>query len=108
VESEFDLERFLRDRIEGERAAVLPGGRLPDRASIAFRTPELMQFPKDMVGLYISGFGCPTYFQSPHEKPAPWMWRLVRYQLFHSEGPPGNAACELQFARHLVWAIRIP
>jgi len=106
LESEFDLERFLRDRIEGERAANAPGGRV-DKAATAFRTPELVRYPKDMVGLYISGFGCPTYFQSPHEKSLPWLWRLVRYQLLKSEGPPGDADCEFQFARHLVWAIRI-
>lgn len=107
LSSEFDLERFLAGRIEGERAAVLPGGRLPDKETIAFRAPELARYPKDMVGLYISGHGCPTYFQSPHEKPLPWTWRLVKYQLFKSEGPPGNESCELQFARHLVWALRI-
>jgi len=107
LDSEFDLERFLRDRIEGERTASALGGRAPDKAAIAFRAPELSRYPKDMVGLYISGYGCPTYFQSPHEKPTPWFWRLVRYQLLKSEGPPGNEDCEFQFARHLVWAIRI-
>ena len=107
LESEFDLARFLRDRIEGERAAVLPGGRLPEKATIAFRIPELAQYPKDMVGLYISGYGCPTFFQSPHEKPGAWTLRLIRYQLFRSEGPPGNADCEFQFARNMVWSIRI-
>jgi hypothetical protein len=107
LESEFDLERFLRDRIEGERAANYPGGARPDKAAIAFHAPELMRYPKDMVGLYISGYGCPSYFQSPHEKPGPWFWRLVRYQVFKTEGPAGNEDCEFQFARHLVWAIRI-
>jgi hypothetical protein len=106
LESEFDLERFLRDRIEGERAANYPGGR-PDKAAIAFRPPELVHYPKDMVGLYISGYGCPTFFQSPHEKSGSWLWRLVRYQVFKTEGPAGNEDCEFQFARHLVWAIRI-
>ncbi len=106
LESEFDLERLLRDRIEGERAANHPGGR-PDKATIAFHTPELASYPKDMVGLYISGFGCPTFFQSPHEKSGSWFWRLVRFQLSRTEGPPGNEDCEFQFARHLVWAIRI-
>ena len=107
LESEFDLERFLRDRIEGERTANYPGGRVPDKALIAFRTPELTRYPKDMVGLYIAGYGCPTYFQSPRETAWPWFLRLVRYQLLKSEGPPGSADCEFQFARHLVWAIRI-
>jgi hypothetical protein len=107
LQSEFDLERYLRDRIEGERIANAPGGRVPDKAAIAFRTPELMRYPKDMVGLYISGFGCSTYFQSPHEKSGAWLWRLIRYQLTRAEGPPGDADCEFQFARHLVWALRI-
>src|SRR5436853_5137380 len=87
LESEFDLERFLRDRIEGERAATWTGGGRPGKAAIAFREPELTRYPKDVVGLYISNYGCPTFFQSPHEKPLPWFWRLVRYQLFKSEGP---------------------
>src|SRR5689334_12173665 len=78
LESEFDLERLLRDRIEGERAANYPGGARPDKAAIAFRTPELSAYPKDMVGLYISGFSCPTFFQSPHEKSGAWFMRLVR------------------------------
>jgi hypothetical protein len=107
LESEFDLERLLRDRIEGERAANYLGGARPDKAAIAFQTPELASYPKDMVGLYISGFSCSTFFQSPHEKSGSWFWRLVRFQLFKTEGPPGNEDCEFQFARHLVWAIRI-
>ena len=107
LESEFDLERLLRDRIEGERAANWPGGGRPDKAAIAFRAPELTRYPKDVVGLYISNSGCPTFFQSPHEKPMPWLWRLVRYQVNKTEGPPGNADWEFQLARHLVWAIRI-
>jgi hypothetical protein len=106
LESEFDLERFLRDRIEGERASWQSGGRR-DKAAIAFRTPELMRYPKDMVGLYITNSGCPTFFQTPHEKSLAWTWRLVRYQLFKSEDTQGNENCEFQFARHLVWSIRI-
>jgi hypothetical protein len=106
LESEFDLERFLRDRIEGERANWGVGGRR-DKEAVAFRSPELMHYPKDMVGLYISNHGCPGYFQSPHEKPWPWFWRLVRYQVMKTEGEPGNESCEFQFARHLVWSIRI-
>jgi len=106
LDSEFDLERFLRDRIEGERANWSAAGRR-DKGAITFRSPELSRYPKDMVGLYISNSGCPTFFQTPHEKSLPWLWRLVRYQLFKSEGPQGNEDCEFQFARHLVWSIRI-
>src|SRR5262245_36037246 len=80
LESELDLERFLRGRIEGERIANFPGGR-PDKAAVAFHTPELPRYPKDMVGLYISGHGCPTFFQSPKEESGAWFRRLVAHQL---------------------------
>lgn len=108
LESEFDLERLLRERIEGERAQRIASTRQrPDPAQIAFRKPELIHYPKDAISLYISSLGCGTYFQTPREKGMAWFWRLFRLQVLRSEDPGGDAQCELTLARHIAWGIRI-
>jgi hypothetical protein len=108
LESEFDLERLLRERIEGERAQRFAAtSQRPDQEQIAFITPELSRYPKDAVALYISSMGCATFFQTPREGDAAWLWRLVRKQVFRSEEPAGDGRCELEIARHIAWAIRI-
>jgi hypothetical protein len=108
LESEFDLERLLRERIEGERAQMIGAtSQRPDPARITFRTPELIHYPKEAVSLYISSLGCPYYFQTPREKDLAWLWRLFRVQMLGSQDVGGANQCELELARHIAWAVQI-
>lgn len=105
LETEFDLEKQLRHSIEGERMSLQAG--LADRSRpIAYARPDFSRLPKDLVALYISQLGCPTYFQTRREDGAKWAWRLFSVVAFGTE-PPGDGACERRIAARLVTALGI-
>ena len=107
LESEFDLERGVRSYVEAERMAVLSGIEARYRPNIKFDKPDLTHFPKDLVALYIVGFDCPTYFQSPREQGVRWAWRLMQQQLVGSE-PLGDGRCERIFATNVARPLKVP
>ena len=100
LETEFDLEKQLRHTIEGERMSLRAG--MADRSrSVRFARPDFSRLPKDLVALYISQQGCPTYFQTPREDGPRWAWRLMSRVWFGSE-PPGDGRCERRIATRLA------
>lgn len=104
LESEFDLEKLLRSDIEAERMSTrLSKYARESMMPIKFERPDITRLPKDLVALYISQRGCPTFFQTPREEGLRWATRLI-VGLFGSE-PPGDGWCERLFAWRLARRI---
>lgn len=103
LESEFDLERLLRQSIESERRSSLMGQFDKQKQNIDFKRPDFARLPKNLVAAYITERGCPTYFQSPREDGWPWSKRLF-LGLVNVE-PVGDGWCEQLFAGNLAYRI---
>lgn len=106
LDSEFDLERHLKGYIEGERMGARAGLAPSERAPVDFARPDLTRYPKDMVGLWISSWDCPTYFQTPRETGWDWTKRMIVAQFFNVQ-LPGDGRCERIFALSIVQAMKI-
>ncbi len=93
MESEFDIEKQLKHSIEGERMSLVSGMYVKPDRPITFKHPEFSRLPKDLVAMYITEMGCPTYFQTPREEGFAWGWRLFAGATLggHLEG---DGACE--------------
>ena|GEM_PF-810257 len=105
LETEFDLEKQLRHTIEGERMS-LRAGTFDRSRSIRFARPDFSRLPKDLVALYLSQLGCPTYFQTPREDGPRWAWRLMSRVWFGTE-PGGDGRCERWLATQLAGMLGI-
>lgn len=103
LESEFDLERALRNSIESERRSQQMGKYDPKKDPIEWKRPDFARLPKNLVAAYISERGCPTYFQTPREDGWAWAKRLM-LGLVNVE-PPGDGWCEQVFASNLATRI---
>lgn len=106
LENEFDLERHLRDYVEGERMSLKMGLAAKERGGVSYVRPDFAKLPKDLVALYIDSWGCPTFFQTPRETGFAWSWRVFSAWSINKQ-PPGDGYCEWEFANHLAWAIHI-
>lgn len=105
LESEFDLERHLKNAIEGERMSIRLG-QFRDRTGIEYERPEFSRLPRELVALYISQLECPAFFKSPKEGGGRWLWRMFGGAYFGAQ-PPGDGGCERYFALDLAAAIGI-
>jgi hypothetical protein len=105
LESEFDLEKHLKNSIEGERMSIRLG-QFRSREGIDFLRPEFGRLPRELVALYISGLECPAFFKSAREGGGRWMWRMFGGAYF-GVAPPGDGRCERFFALELAAAIGI-
>lgn len=103
LESEFDLERLLRQSIESERRSTLMGQFDKQKQNIDFKRPDFARLPKNLVAAYITERGCPTYFQSPREDGYPWSKRLF-LGLVNVE-PSGDGWCEALFGANLAYRV---
>lgn len=103
LESEFDLERVLRQNIESERRSYQLG--LYDKSGyqVEFPRPTLNTLPKNLVATYITERGCPYFFQTPREQGFAWGRRMVA-GLFGME-LAGDGWCEQLFAANLAHRI---
>ncbi len=99
--SEFDIEKQLKHSIEGERISHQAGLAQRPKRPPTFTRPDFTKLPKDLVALYITQMGCPTYFQTPREDSTAWGWRLTSSVVLGSE-PPGDGSCELLLARRIA------
>lgn len=106
LENEFDLERHLRNYVEGDRMSVQLGMAARDRAGVAYTRPDFAKLPKDLVAFYIDSWDCPNFFQTPRETGSAWSWRVFS-AYFLDRHPPGDGRCEWQLANQLAWSIRI-
>ncbi|MDY7225816.1 hypothetical protein [Hyalangium rubrum] len=104
MDSEFDVEKQLKHSIEGERMSLVSGMYVKPDRPITFTKPDFTRLPKDLVALYITQLGCPTYFQTPREDGAKWAWRLF-IGAFMGSQIPGDGGCErilsMRIARRL-------
>jgi len=103
LDSEFDLERALRNSIESERRSQKMVVYEPKKDPIEWKRPDFERLPKNLVAAYISERGCPTYFQTPREDGWPWTKRLL-LGLLNIE-PPGDGWCEEVFAWNLATRV---
>ncbi len=100
IEGELDLETFLRQSIESDRQSLQLAKRPSERESVKWPKPDFSKLPKNLVALYITEWGCPTYFQTPREEGWPWMKRVLNSA--RGVGGEGDGQCELLFSRRLA------
>ncbi|EPX60152.1 hypothetical protein D187_002238 [Cystobacter fuscus DSM 2262] len=105
LETEFDLEKQLRHSIEGERMSVR-AGTFEQGRSVEFPRPDFSRLPKDLVALYISQLGCPTFFQTEREDGPKWAWRLL-VKVAVGANLAGDGSCERKLAMRLAMALGI-
>src|SRR6476619_7039299 len=77
LDTVFDLQKLLKFNIEGERMSVKMGLAAKENGGIEYEPPDFAHLPKDLVAVYISQRGCPTYFQTPREEGGKWLWRMI-------------------------------
>ncbi len=106
LDTEFDLERILRQSIESERRSVQLGMIDQSLVKVDFPRPELGRIPKVVWTAYLAQRGCHTYFQSPREDGWPWVKRLL-YSVM-SKDLPGDGWCEYVFASTLASRVGVP
>lgn len=107
LESEFDLEKLLRGYIEGERTSQRVGSEDLRKLSSVWPRPDFQGLPRDLVALYISSQGCPSFFQTPREGTTKAGMRAFRNYLLHQGTDGVNGRCELKMGSHLTNGIRI-
>ncbi len=105
LESELDLHRILKDAIESERMGVKRTQYDPRGVEVTFDRPDFSRLPKDLVALYISQRGCPTYFQTEREDGPAWAWRMLQGVFGKESG--GDGWCERLFAMRLAERIGV-
>jgi hypothetical protein len=100
VDGELDLETHLRQSIESDRQSLQLNKRPADRENVKWPKPDFSKLPKNLVALYITEWGCPTYFQTPREDGLAWKKRVLNSA--RGLSTEGDGACELVFARRLA------
>jgi hypothetical protein len=104
LDSEFDLERLLKQNIESERKSIQLGLYEKSKEPITFDRPDFARLPKNLVAFYITERGCPTYFQTPREEGFMWA-RRVLVGVFGIEPEDSDGWCEHVFAGQLARRI---
>ncbi|MBL8953187.1 MAG: transglycosylase domain-containing protein [Myxococcaceae bacterium] len=104
LESEFDLERLLKQSIESERKSVQLGLYEKSKLPINFVRPDFARLPKNLVAFQITERGCPTFFQTPREEGFRWAKRVM-LGVINIEPEDSDGWCEHVFAQNL--AVRI-
>lgn len=105
LESEFDLDRYLKAQIEGDRMASR-SVHYDKMRPVTWNKPDITRYPKDFISLYLAGWECPYFFQTPRESGAAWLKRAVMSHLL-GRAPPGDGRCEWAFANNIAVAIHI-
>ncbi len=101
LDSEFDLERLLRQSIESERKSVQLGLYEKSKESVAFERPDFAKLPKNLVAFYITQRGCPTFFQTPREEGFKWAKRVL-LGVVNVEPEDSDGWCERVFGINLA------
>jgi hypothetical protein len=104
INSEYDIERELRHRIEGERRALRSEAGLIHN-DVTWPRPTLADYPHDYLLIYTGLNGCPHFFQTPRESSSRWAWRVFNAAVLKRALPGRDGVCELEFsmnvARHM-------
>lgn len=101
LESAADIELHLRQSIESERLGMQANVHPSQRRPIKWKRPEILDYPKRLVALFINETGCPTYFRTEREEGFPWMKRIFA-RLVQGRELDGDGSCELNYARLLA------
>lgn len=100
VETEHDIESFLRNSFESERQSLQAMFHHKQREAVRWDKPELGHLPPQLVNMYLAAHGCPRYLKSQPEGAIAWTFRLL--QAVRRVGVPGDGSCELDFARRIA------
>lgn len=100
VETEHDIEAFLRNSFESERQSLQAMFHHKQREAVRWDKPDLGHLPPQLVNMYLSENGCPGYLKSEPEGAVAWSYRLL--QAVRRHGVPGDGSCELDFARRIA------
>ncbi|HLT28661.1 MAG TPA: hypothetical protein VK013_01360 [Myxococcaceae bacterium] len=107
LETVYDLDKLLRPSIEGERRSYAAGlSEKMDPARERYERPDFGRLPKELVALYTTEMGCPTFFQTPREEGVRWGWRLISAMLFNRQ-PEGDGWCERTLAYRIASALNV-
>ncbi len=106
MDSEFDIEKQLKNSIEGERMSLVAGMYVKPDRPIAFNRPDFTRLPKDLVAIYITQMGCPRFFQTPREDGTAWAWRLFLGVATGGQ-PRGDGGCERLLSFRLAWKLGV-
>jgi len=100
LQNEFDLQRLLRRSGERHRA-----GSADLEATLEAQAPDFARLPRDLIALYISQLGCPTFFKTRREDGPRWVWRLASATIGSKQD--GEGSCEVRLALRLAAAAGI-
>lgn len=107
MDSEYELEKLMKLTVENERMSVALGLPPKERGFVNWDKPDLGRYPKDLVALYLSQFGCPNYFKLPREGGLPWAWRLIKSTWGGGYAGDPAGACEFLFAQRIATTLSI-
>jgi hypothetical protein len=107
LESEYDLDSHLRGYIEGERASTHAGEAGLKEEHVAWPRPDIERLPRDLVNLFLSEMGCPTFFQTPRESNHQAAWRAFNAAVLNRSLPGVDGACELALSLRVADESRI-
>jgi hypothetical protein len=107
LESEYDLESHLRGYIEGERLSSKAGEAGLHEVDVLWPRPSIDRLPRDLVDLFLTEMGCPTFFQTPRETTERAGWRAFNMALLHKQLPGADGACEFQLGAMVADEARI-
>lgn len=106
MDTEFDIEKQFKHSIEGERRSFQAGQYERPKVSPTFTRPDFSKLPKDLVALYITQMGCPTFFQTPREDGTRWAWRLFSDVVLGSQ-QEGDGTCELILLQRIAATLGV-
>jgi hypothetical protein len=107
LDSEYAIDAQLKASVEGERRAGRAGTLVQTFGPIDWTRPDFNTLPRDLVALYISQWGCPSYFQTRREDPLKVAWRAFDYAMFNGSPAEANVRCEFVFAARIAQAMHI-
>lgn len=100
LRSELELESQLKAKVEDDRM-----GAGLELSEVSWRRPDIAKLPKDLVAVYLSQRGCPTFFQTEREQGSRWALRMFA-GLVGSE-PAGDGWCERLFSLRLAGRLGV-
>jgi hypothetical protein len=107
LESEYDLESHLRGYIEGERLSSKAGEAGLHEPDVLWPRPALDRLPRDLVDLFLSEMGCPTFFQTPRESVERAAWRAFNAEILGRRLPGSDGGCEFALGLMVAEEARI-
>ena len=102
LESEYDLESLLRGYVEGERFNEQSAQAGLRGTQTRWPRPAVDRLPRDLVDLFLSEMGCPTFFQTPRESSRQAAWRAFNMFTQGSALSGADGRCEFQLGMRIA------